>query len=144
MLCDKCSNIHFKRLEDCRLIQEQPERLHGVGFDEKQGSHSLFYFHHQNGKALKSSADEGCHFCAMLWGSLFGSVGTSGSGIPFVFAREDVLLSRNILENWINQESGLEEWNSGDLIYVSCGQIRVMTKGLWKISGESKLPCLCR
>jgi hypothetical protein len=65
MLCEKCSRIHFKRLEDCEIIKQEPERLDGDN-GRYNFSGCLFYFHHKSKRDLEYSADNGCHFCEVL------------------------------------------------------------------------------
>jgi hypothetical protein len=90
MLCNICSNIHFKHIENCELIQREPYRMR----QDQQDAFisSVFYFHHKDKWALKSSADQGCHFCGMLWLNRFEddgvnpglSVGTEKTGSLFI------------------------------------------------------------
>lgn len=117
MLCDKCQDIHFKPLQDCEVIQQEPERLQGES--SIYTDNIVVYFHHRSKDDLKASADWGCHFCAMLWGSLFEGMGTQYPA-TYHFAGGDVILRRSIIDRWIGEEGGLEEWNSSDWIYIYC------------------------
>ncbi|KAF2810918.1 HET-domain-containing protein [Mytilinidion resinicola] len=120
MLCDKCTDIHFKRIEDCDVIRKEPDRLKGS--DSIDIFHCLFYFHHKNRHDLERSADRGCHFCGMLWGRLLGQDGRHGLISKYRFARGEVILRRSIVEKWIDDKSGtgLHDWNKGDWIYIQC------------------------
>lgn len=70
MLCNVCSNIHFKPRRDWALPEGEAEN-----FKERNGTYAtagqakppLYYFHHKDFEALKASANHGCHFCIMLW-----------------------------------------------------------------------------
>jgi hypothetical protein len=136
MLCDKCSNIHFKRSEDCDLIKQEPERLKDK--DDYAISGCVFYIHHRDRQELEKSADKSCHFCGMLWGRLF--VDPEGSGVlhpsSYSFARRKVILRRSIVESWIEKESGLEGWNKGDWIYINCGDRNATTTSVHEQSGK--------
>jgi hypothetical protein len=133
MLCDKCSNIHFKRIEDCEVIRLEPERLR----EDSSYSYSegVFYFHHKDKEALKRSANQGCHFCEMLRRSLFGE-GSAYSCPLYHFARGEVILRRSIVERWIKKEFGLDEWNRCDWVYVQCGKRNATTTSVLEYVGE--------
>ncbi|OAL48168.1 HET-domain-containing protein [Pyrenochaeta sp. DS3sAY3a] len=62
MLCEICSNIHFKPLENCGLPSEAVEEHR-----HRHKSSSLFYFHHEDENALEASSKGGCKLCIMLW-----------------------------------------------------------------------------
>jgi hypothetical protein len=119
MLCTKCLNIHFRRLNECEVIKREPERL----LDEDTGyrlSNCLFYFHHDNKQALEASAADGCHFCEMIRDHLFVSA-PAAWGLPaFKFARGEVVFRRSIVDQWIGRQNGFEEWNESDWIYIQC------------------------
>ena len=124
MLCHKCQNIHFKRLEDCEIIQQEPARLVG---DSSHDIHCIVvYFHHKSKNDLKASADRGCHFCAMLWGCLFEGKGTQILA-HHCFTRGEVFLRRVVFDKWISEEGSFEEWNESDWIYASCDGRQVVT-----------------
>ncbi|KAF2490589.1 HET-domain-containing protein [Lophium mytilinum] len=134
MLCDKCINIHFKRIEECDLIREEPDRL--LGTDSVNIFHCVFYFHHRNRHDLEKSADRGCHFCGMLWGRLLGGDG-NGLVSNYRFARGEVILRRSIVEKWIDDKSGtgLHGWNIGDWIYIQCEEQNFTTTNSETYSG---------
>ena len=60
MLCDKCSNIHLKRLEEPHKIIDL---LRENGADPNEW---LYYFHYTSPYEMRESAKNGCHFCAMI------------------------------------------------------------------------------
>lgn len=60
MLCDKCSNIHLKRLEEPHKIIDL---LRKNGADPNEW---LYYFHYQSPYEMRESARNGCHFCALV------------------------------------------------------------------------------
>jgi hypothetical protein len=135
MLCNICSNIHFRHIENCALIQSEPYRLPP---DQREAfTSSVFYFHHKDKWALKSSADQGCHLCGMLWLNLFENVRRiSTRPSPFVFARREVILRRTVVKRWIQKESGLEHWNREDWIYVYCGGACATTSSILDYQGK--------
>jgi hypothetical protein len=110
MLCTKCLNIHFRRLNECGVIKREPGRL----LEEDTGyqlSNCLFYFHHDNKQALEASATDGCHFCKMIRDHLFVSVPAPWSFPTFKFAQGEVVFRRSIVDRWLGRENGFEEWN---------------------------------
>jgi hypothetical protein len=135
MLCNVCSNIHFERIENCELIQREPDRLQA-----NPGLHlslCVFYFHHKDKWTLKKSADEGCHFCGMLWLNLFeGGTRIARWSSPYGFARGEVILRRAIVERWVQQESGVEQWNRQDWIYVQCEEANATTSSTLEYPGK--------
>ena len=60
MLCDKCSNIHLKRLEESHKIIDL---LRKNGQDPNEW---LYYFHYKSPYDMHKSAKDGCHFCAIV------------------------------------------------------------------------------
>jgi hypothetical protein len=136
MLCEKCSNIHFRRLADCELIKQEPDRLH-TKETHYDISRFVFYFHHESKDALRESSEDGCHFCAMLLDRLFGR-GCSTSAAKYAFARGEVVFSRTIVERWINGENGFEEWNTSDWITVLWEDRYTMSTCHRNYSGEQK------
>src|SRR5258708_4932236 len=104
MLCGKCRNIHFKRPEE-----------HPLRESNGLGAGIVIYFHHKSMDDLKASADEGCHFCAMLFG---GFSGTRRGAISdrYHLPRGEVILKRDVVKKWISEEGGLDEWNTSDWI----------------------------
>ena len=60
MLCDKCSNIHLKRLEEPHKIIDL---LRKNGQDPNEW---LYYFHYKSPYDMHKSAKDGCHFCAIV------------------------------------------------------------------------------
>lgn len=118
MLCEKCSNIHFRRLTDCELVKQEPDRLI-VEDTHYNLARPVFYFHHKSKNALQASSEDGCHLCAMLLDRLFGQ-GGSTSAAEYAFARGEVIFRRSVVDRWIDRENGFEDWNTGDWIYVQC------------------------
>lgn len=119
MLCEKCSNIHFKPLQDCELP------LHNFVLAERElsdvnESGCVFYFHHDSKQSLQASAEEGCHFCGMLYGHFFRI--QRSHRLPahrYSFSYKGVTLRRSIIENWIARNYGFQGWNDGDWIYIN-------------------------
>lgn len=134
MLCEKCSNIHFRRLEDCDLIKQEPERLLTTG--PERVSDYLFYFHQPNKHALEKSSDNGCHFCAMILNRLFGDGRNFEKREEWSFTHGEVILRRDIVEKWINRIDGFERWNTGDWICVQCEDRIVFSTTHGGYSGE--------
>jgi hypothetical protein len=136
MLCEKCSNVHFRRLADCELIKQEPDRLHTKD-TVYNVTCPVFYFHHESKDALRESSEDGCHFCAMLLDRLFGQ-GCSTSAAKYAFARGEVLFRRSVAERWINDKNGLEEWITSDWIYVQCEDRNTTSSCHGNYSGEQK------
>lgn len=67
MLCEKCNPIHFKPIEECELVLQDPKRL----FEQERRDWDLagyvFYIHSKDRGWLKKLVDQGCPFCVMLW-----------------------------------------------------------------------------
>jgi hypothetical protein len=68
MLCHKCRDIHFKRIEDCPTVKLYADDPRNGYFKEEP---YLFYLHSTDRICLKNSADAGCHFCIMIYYRLF-------------------------------------------------------------------------
>jgi len=150
MLCPKCCNIHFKRIEDCEAIQQKPEWVKRLREDKIWGGGprgSVINVHHKSQRDLKSSADRGCHFCAMLWGRLFGKESSSEDNSPVsvtfgdclsrYFTRGEIILRRDVAER-CQTESGMEEWNRYDWIFVHCGKRLATTSNKFEYQGTKK------
>lgn len=92
MLCDKCSNIHFKPLRDYGIpVEKIPES----GRNPSAYGVELYHFHHENKEVLELSANGGCHFCSQIWESLFGNRPYMSSMSPWeIFAGKKVYLKR--------------------------------------------------
>jgi hypothetical protein len=60
MLCNKCSNIHLKRLEEPHKIIDL---LRKNGQDPNEW---LYYFHYKSPYDMHKSTKDGCHFCAIV------------------------------------------------------------------------------
>lgn len=118
MLCEKCSNIHFRPLKDYELPLHNMELLEpGRSTINERGC--VFYFHHDSEDSLQASADEGCHFCGMLYGHVFGF--STRHRLPahrYSFLYKGVTLRRSVIENWLAKDNGYQEWNDGDWIYI--------------------------
>ena len=113
MLCDKCSNIEFRRstLED---------DLHY----EKSFAESIYYDHHANQRALKTSKD--CHLCWKLWHG-FKDLCSFSKKISAQLFEESApfpirLLMR--LEDYITINAEKEIWG---FFNATCGELRLMT-----------------
>lgn len=120
MLCEKCSNIHFRRLRECPEIIKEPSRLTGV--DERENA--VYYFHHKSKDALQKSSENGCHFCAMLVNGLFGQpIDIIMSG-KHIFARGEVILVRSVGRTWI-LDDGSRNLNLDDYINIKCEDINI-------------------
>jgi hypothetical protein len=134
MLCEKCSNIHFRRLAECDLIKQEPDRLlaRETAYNT---SGCVFYIHHKSKDALRNSSENGCHFCAMLLDRLFGKYGSSNNVGRYAFARGEVILRRSVIERWINEENGFEEWNTKDWVYVQCEDRNISSTSHGEYSG---------
>ena len=125
MLCDKCSSVHFKRIEDCAPIQREPARLESPK-ESFGGSDAVFYFHHDSKDALQASAENGCHFCEMLCRYLFDmQPRKANSGLSF--AKGEVVLLRSVVEKWLKQDNGIHEWNANDWIFIDYEDSRLIT-----------------
>jgi len=146
MLCPKCCNIHFKRIKDYEAIQQKPELVKRLQKDKRWTGlrGSVINVHHKNQRDLKSSADQGCHFCAMLWGRLFGGESSSEDNSPVsvrysdslsrYFPRGEIILRRDVAER-CQTESGMEEWNRYDWIFVHCGKRLATTSSILEYQG---------
>lgn len=117
MLCEKCSNIHFRRLGEWEIVQQNPRRFNKSG-EASTSASRVFYFHHESKVALRNSADNGCHFCQMLFSGLFET--KQRGRWNYGFKRGGVILRRSIVDKWLKKPSGFAEWNRLDWIYVSC------------------------
>lgn len=126
MLCDKCTSIHFKRIEDCAPIQREPARLESAEGSNIDISGCVFYFHHDSKDALQASAEHGCHFCEMLFRYLFQMPSESGKS-DLSFAKGEVILRRSVIENWLKKDNGMHEWNANDWIYINCEGSKLTT-----------------
>jgi hypothetical protein len=78
----------------------------------------VYYFHHENKSALESSAEDGCHFCGMIWARLFGS-GAHFSGSVKSFAGEQVYLRRTWTDEWIKKE-GADALECSEWLIAEC------------------------
>lgn len=126
MLCSKCQNIHFQPLEDWDCFKRQPDRFAvQTWFFNRETC--LVYFHHDNVDALRASADQGCHFCAMLLGNINRDI-----PMPPHFRHDEVILSRMYAEN----EKGLEQ-----TIYILCNGWRWCATGVKVASHEYNSKC---
>jgi hypothetical protein len=116
MLCEKCSNIHFRRLQKCGLP------AHCLPEDYRDSSHdrgsSVYYFHHENRWVLEASADEGCHFCEMIRECLFASSAWRKGSIGS-FAGKQIILRRTWLDEWIEEE-GSDALECSEELWVYC------------------------
>src|ERR1700744_2253190 len=74
------------------------------------------FSHHRDKCALEQSAETGCHFCAMMFEALFGPLGGSGCLPAYQFARGEVILRREVVQEWLRKENGFENWNRFDWI----------------------------
>jgi hypothetical protein len=134
MLCDKCSNIHFRRLQKCdlpeyRLPEEYRDRSHD------QGS-SVYYFHHEDKWALEASADNGCHFCGMIWGRLFASPARLRSS-PESSAGKQVYLRRTWSEKWIENE-GSDALERSEYLVAYCEDRFTYSSNMLHFRGQYK------
>jgi hypothetical protein len=135
MLCNICSNIHFKPIENCELIQREPYRMRQDQQDVFIDS--VFYFHHKDKRALESSADQGCHFCGMLWLNLFEDDDVILRDSPrFVFARGEIILRRDVMERSIQEESEHERWNREYWISVHYEEKYMTTSNILDYQGK--------
>ncbi len=137
MLCRKCSSIHFQRIEDCEVIQREPARLHNAERNISS-SGSVFYFHHDSKKALQASAENGCHFCEMLFRHLFESPHYS-SRPDYSFVNGEVIFRRSVIEQWIARDNGFQDWNNSDWIYIYCEDSNATTSRLLDFEGRRSL-----
>jgi hypothetical protein len=123
MLCEKCSNIHFKPAEEYGLAPEDTSWKNSqmlCYFDrEKQEIlkksneylKTLYYFHHESKEKLRQSAENGCHFCGMIWHSLFAT--NEFQNISGNFDDEGVVFTKLFERPW-----ALEHLNFGPVEYV--------------------------
>lgn len=99
MLCNKCDNIHFKRLEDCDHCIQDPGRFQLKQNEERAFSvvgDSSFYFHHDSVDALSVSAGRGCHLCCMILAAIKEDEGSWSSDI-FLKCSEVVSYNADLL-----------------------------------------------
>lgn len=138
MLCKRCSNIHFRRLAECDLFNEEPDWLPLA--DNRSGS--VFYILHRSKDALRDSSESGCHFCAMILDRLFGEGGHSGFRSREIWARGEVVFRRTLVDNWRRGDS-FEQWNVDDWIYVQCEDRNITTTwhGRQGYSGKLQMSC---
>lgn len=137
MLCDKCTSIHFKRIGDCAPIQREPVRLESAkGSIDRSGP--VFYFHHDSKEALQASAEDGCHFCEMLFRYLF-EMSSHSANHKLSFAKGEVILRRSVIEKWLKQDYGIHEWNANDWIYINYEDSRLITTSRQGYEGSN--PC---
>jgi hypothetical protein len=100
MLCEKCSQIHFRRLQKCGLSELRlPEKVLDKSHDQDS---SVYYFHFEVKWALKASGEDGCHFCGMIWERLFAAPFFRHYS-PKSFAGKYVYLLRTWLDKWIEE-----------------------------------------
>lgn len=137
MLCQKCSNIHFRALEDCDVIQSDPTRLDNLS-DSDHTYDRLFYFHHDSREALEASAATGCHFCEMLHRNMFQERQDSRSA-ELSFSRGELILRRSVAKKWLSKEDGIRDWNANDWIFVHCGNRTLTTTSLQGFEGMIRL-----
>ncbi|KAH8587072.1 heterokaryon incompatibility protein-domain-containing protein [Bisporella sp. PMI_857] len=117
MLCDKCSEIHFRRLRECDIpLDELPEKFR---YNSQYQGESVYYFHHKDKFALEASADRGCHFCGMIWGNLFGSFTGHVEYIPESFADKKVFIRRSWRQAWLVKE-GADALECTEWLVVCC------------------------
>lgn len=120
-LCEKCSNIRFTEIRE---------------LDISRTSTSVFYFHHASKEALFTSAQHGCHFCAMLWQRLFRTL----PGFQANTSRADQTVKTVIFrkltfpEQWADPDKFVS-WNRNDCIYISCEDQEVIADCVKEISG---------
>lgn len=142
MLCEKCSNIHFKPLKECDLYLQEPSVSARVRMSIYE-SGSLFYFHHNFRDALQASAEDGCHFCGMLYGHLFHLPGIHRRPhYSYPFAYDGVVLRRSIVDNWLVKPNGFQEWNDINWIYILFdNNIALTTSSLRHFEGMKSFLC---
>lgn len=119
MLCDKCSNVHFRSLQKCNLPEKLlPERLRGVSHDRGD---SVYYFHHENRSELEKSADSGCDFCVMLWTRLSNPDACYNTN-PAKFAGDQIYFRRPWSAWWTKPKTARMESSpaNSDLFIVHC------------------------
>ena len=126
MLCDKYTSIHFKRIEDCAPIQQEPARLESAEGSNIDISGCVFYFHHDSKDALQASAEHACHFFEMLSRYLFQMPSNSVKYGPS-FAKGEVMFRRSVIEKWLKKDNGIHEWNANGWIYIYCEDSKLMT-----------------
>lgn len=119
MLCSKCQNIHFQPLEQCDRYVRQPDRFaEETWFLNRQSC--LVYFHHDSLDALRASADQGCHFCAIL-------LGNSERDVSARLQHPEVILVRPYVpDDRANaQDANSFDWESIDgTMHVLCNGMR--------------------
>lgn len=118
MLCQKCSNIHFEKHERHPFREKRGSEL-----DLDFYSGYLLYFHYDSVHDLRASAEEGCHFCAILLDAFLEHVKVFPRTTPDTWASGEVILKRRILKRRVNLSSGRANWwsNLDDWIHAYCG-----------------------
>jgi hypothetical protein len=120
MLCHKCSNIHFRRFEYWESKLANAQWIKDKLFSNYRISGCVFYVHHETREALELSSDNGCHFCGMLVGRLSERSYAHNSSGEDSMASSPVVLRRSVVDQWLTEENGMEQWNQQDWIYVHC------------------------
>lgn len=115
MLCEKCSSIHFKHVEECELIIQEPERLAMRKDDDWERTSNLYYIHSKDRGCLEKTADQGCHFCAMLQFCRFQCPDIEEEP-ALSFARDEIVLRRYISDTSTGRDG--QAWHEKSRIVV--------------------------
>lgn len=152
MLCEKCSNVHFRPLEECDRIKSETDRPRPV--DVERLSNYVVYYHHESKDALRKSSENGCHFCAMLLDRLRGEPSPRGAGIRerflddfssayplrYTFARGGIIFTRQCMG--LGRRGGFEEWNRTDWFYVHYEKRKITSSFCEQYFGQQKVNIL--
>ena len=112
MLCDKCTNIEFRR------STPEDDLCHG-----KSSVEHIYYNHHVNQRALKVSKDY-CHLCWKLWHGFKDLYSFSTKSSARVFEESapfPIRLLIHLKDDWITNNSEDESW-SGEHFWATCAK----------------------